>query len=237
MDIYNIFNEEQDGIVQKFSTVIVFVFIYYALSYYFILSNPITKPHVAYMLMMIIIHIIHIILLKFFHSREEFSYMWIVAILPLVLYLCFSKYKMYNKKKEEEKKKEMYATLQKQNEVDPNFMRNARPQSGGAPPMGGTQYVGLQRNEDGLSNHQKQHNTPLPPQNAPISETQLPQIAHQESMKNTQYDEASPNNYRINNTVMEPTQKMARLDMLAIGGNAGSAMGAYDAHGSNFGVF
>ena len=232
MDIYNIFNEEADGIVQKFSTVILFVFIYYTLSYYFILSNPVNKPHIAHMVMMIIIHIIHIILLKFFHSREEISYMWVIAILPLVLYLCFSKYKMYNKRKEEEKKKEMYAQLQKENELDPNFTRNARPQAPGAPPMQGQQYVGLQRTA-GQSNS---HNYPLPPSNAPHIETQLPRIAHQESMSNTQYDQNSMNNYRIANTVMEPTQKMARLDMLAIGGNAGS-MSGFDSFGSTFGVF
>ena len=236
MDIYNIFNEEEEGVVQKFSTVIVFVFIYYALSYYFILSNPITKPHVSYMLIMIIMHIIHIILLKFFHSREQFSYMWITAILPLVIYLCFSKYKMYNKRKEDEKKKEMYETLQQQNESDPNFMRNARPQNPGAPPMDGTQYVGLVRKGGGLSNHQQQHNNPLPPQNAPFSETQLPSIAHQESMTNTQYDQTSMNNYRINNTVMENPQQMQRLNMEVIGGNAGS-MGGFDGNGSSFGIF
>ena len=249
MDIYNLFNEEEEFIGNKFSSVLLFIFLYYSLSYYFLLKSPIQKPHVSKVMIMLILHIIHIILLKFFHQRGDFMYMWILAIVPLVLYLLYTKYQNHIQMKEEQKMAAMYASMKAQQggEDGTENMRNATPQRPNAPPMGGQQYVGIHNNGgrlgDQVPHHQQQHNAPLHPTN-PAPARQLPQIAHQpEQMSNVfsnngppQYDSQSMNNYRTNNTVSEPIQAMQQLDMNAVGGGAGS-MSGFDPYGSSFASF
>ena len=247
MNIYNLFNEEEDFIANKFSTVLLFIFLYYSLSYFFLMKSPIQKPHISKVMIMLILHIIHIILLKFFHQKGDYMYMWILAIVPLVLYLLYTKYQNHLKQKEEQKMKQMYAQMKAQQGDQTEHMRNVTPQRPNAPPMGGQQYVGISNNGtrlgDQMPNHQMQHNNPLHPTN-PAPARQLPQIAHQpEQMSNVfsnngppVYDSASLNNYRTNNTVMEPVQQMQQLDMNAIGGGAGS-LGGFDPYGSSFASF
>ena len=246
MDIYNLFNEDEEFIGYKFSTVLLFIFMYYSLSYYFLMKSPVQKPHVSKVMMMLILHIIHIILLKFFHQREDYMYMWILAIVPLVLYLLYSKYSKHIQDKEDAKMAALYAQMQSKQEQGTENMRNATPQRPNAPPMGGQQFVGISNNGtrlgDQMPNHQMQHNNPLHPTN-PAPARQLPQIAYQpEQMSNTfsggapQYDSQSMNNNRINNTVSQPIQPMQSLDMNAIGGGAGS-MSGFDPFGSSFAAF
>jgi len=255
MDIYNMFNEEEDFIGHKFSSVLLFVFLYYSLSYYFLLNENgcLKKPHISYVVIMLILHIIHIILLKFFHTREEHMYMWIVAIVPLLLYLIYSKYQSHISKKDEERKAALYAQLKAEQDSNTEQFRNAKPTGPNAPPMGGQQYVGLQQKGGNLPFHQQQHNNPMPPQNPPSSMTQLPAIAHQgggmtdmfsnnralsNMSQDMQYDAGSVNSYRTNNTVSEPIQQVQQLDMLAIGNNAGSGgLSGFDPFGSSFGSF
>ena len=246
MDIYNLFNEDEEFIGYKFSTVLLFIFMYYSLSYYFLMKSPVQKPHVSKVMMMLILHIIHIILLKFFHQREDYMYMWILAIVPLVLYLLYSKYSKHIQDKEDAKMAALYAQMQSKEEQGTEHMRNATPQRPNAPPMGGQQFVGISNNGnrlgDQMPNHQMQHNNPLHPTN-PAPARQLPQIARQpEQMSNTfsggppQYDSQSMNDYRTNNTVSQPIQPMQSLDMNAIGGGAGS-MGGFDPFASSFASF
>jgi len=250
MEFNNIFNEDAEGMIARFSSVIIFIFIYYSLSYYFLINSEdcIKKPHVSRVIILLILHIVHIIFLKFLHSREDFTYMWLVAIIPLVLYLIYTKYTSMMKAKEDKKMKEMYATLQaQQNQGEGEFMRNATPQRPNAPPMGGQQFVGISNNGmrhgDQMPSHQMQHNAPLPPSNPAPTFSQGPQIARQpEQMTNVfsqgapQYDSNSMNNYRTNNTVNEPIQPMQQLDMQPIGGGAGS-LGGFDPYGGSFASF
>ena len=250
MDLKNIFNEDSEGIITRFSSVILFVFIYYSLSYYFITKSEdcLKRPHVSRVIILIILHVLHVIVLKFLHDKEMISYMWLTAMIPLVFYLIYTKYMENIRKKEEKKMKEMYAQLQsQQNQADGEFMRNVTPQKPNAPPLGGQQYVGIHNNGnrlgDQIPNHQMQHNSPLPPSNPAPTFSQPVQIARQpESMTNTfsqgapQYDSSSMNNYRTNNTVSEPIQHMQPLDMSVIGGSAGS-LGGFNPYDSNFAPF
>lgn len=244
MDIYNLFNEEEEFIGNKFSSVLLFIFLYYSLSYYFLLKTPIQKPHISKVMIMLILHIIHIILLKFFHQRGDYMYMWILAIIPLVLYLLYSKYQKYIQDKENSKMAAMYASMKSQQSQGTENMRNATPQRPNAPPMQGQQYVGIHNNGTRLGDqvpyHQQQHNIPLHPTN-PEPARQLPQIAHQpEQMSNVfsnnVYDSDSLNNYRTNNTISEPIQQIQQLDMNTVGGGAGS-MSGFDPYSSSFASF
>ena len=252
MDIYNMFNEEEDFIGHKFSSILLFVFLYYSLSYYFLLNENgcLKKPHISKVVIMLILHIIHIILLKFFHTRDEHMYMWIVAIVPLLIYLIYTKYQAHISKKEESRKAAMYAQLKAEQEGNSEQFRNASPAGPKAPPMGGQQYAGLASKGGALPFHQQQHNNPLPPQNPPATMTQLPAIAHQgggmtdmfsnnralDNMnQDMQYDARGA---QQQNNVSQPIQPMQQLDMLAIGGSAGSGgLSGFDPYGSSFSSF
>lgn len=248
MELQNIFGEDSDGMLTRFSTVVLFIFLYYSLSYFFLINDSecIKKPHISKVVMLLFFHIIHIIILKVLHDNEYTAYMWLVAMLPLFVYLLYTKYMESVKRKQDRMMKEMYAQLQsKQQQGDPEFMRNATPQKPNAPPMSGTQYVGVQNNGnrrgDNIPYHQAQHNDPLPPSNPAPTFSQPVQIAHQENMANTfaqgapQYDSNSMNNYRQHNTVSEPVQVVQ--DMQPIGGSAGSGLGGFDPYSSSFAMF
>jgi hypothetical protein len=248
MDFQNIFGEDSDGILSRFSTVILFIFVYYSLSYYFLTNDDecMKKPHISKVAFLIFFHIVHIILLKILHDNEMVAYMWVAAMLPIFLYLIYTKYIESIKRKEERMMKEMYAQLQaKQGGADPEFIRNAVPQKPPGAPMRGQQFVGVavngNKHGDVIPHHQMQHNDPLPPSNPMPTYSAPPQIARQENMSNTfqqgapQYDANSINNYRQHNTVSEPIQQMQQLDMQPIGGAAGS-MG-FDPYAGSFAAF
>ena len=252
MELSNIFQEENDAI-KRFSTIVFFVFIYYSLSYYFMTKSQdcIKKPHISKILLLLFLHIIHVLLLKYLHNEEMYAYMWIVALLPLFIYMLYTKYTEYQRKKEERKLKEMVAQFQakQNNSENVEFMRNATPQKPNAPPMGGKQYVGISNNGnrrgDNIAYHQQQHNDPLPPSNPTPTYNNPIQIAvQQENMSNTfqqgapQYDPNAPNNYRQNNTIENSMQPRMNepLDMQPIGGQAGS-LGGFDPYGGAFASF
>lgn len=241
----DIFNEDEEFIAYRFSSILLFIFIYYSLSYYFILADPIQKPHISIAMIMIILHISHIILLKFLHGRGDYMYTWIAAILPLILYLLYSKYKGYMQRKADKKKKEMYAEFKKQQGNDGGI--NATPQHPNAHPMRSQEYVGLK------SNNQVQNQ---PQQLQPIRSvlpTTMPnpvQIAQQSQMndmfsnsrsmsnmqQDIQYDPNSVSGMRTNNTVTEQIQPMQQLDSM-IGMNAGNDMLGFDPYSSSLASF
>lgn len=127
---FDIFEEFENNIFQRFSSIILFVYLYYSLSYYFITDDKINKPHIFFILILLILHLIHIICLKILHKNNLITYSWILAMAPLVLYLLYIKYKervnLYQINKEEE----MMQKLRNQmNLFDGQpFMRNANPQ-------------------------------------------------------------------------------------------------------------
>lgn len=237
IELNNIFNEDENFIM-RFSTMVLFVFIYYSISYYFLIDDKIEclkKPRILSMIYFVFFHIIHVILLKVLYNNEMYAYSFILAILPILLYLLYNKYQQKLKKKEELKMKKLYDEFKKTKDLGG---RNLNPQGPKAPPMGGTQYVGVHNNGmrrgDTLPYHQQQHNNPLPPTNPDYSMSGVPQIAMKEN-----YDNDSLKNYRTNNTIIEPVQPMEHLDMEVIGGQAGSNLNfdGFDPYGSTLAMF
>lgn len=127
---FNIFEEYEDNVFLRFSSILLFVYIYYSLSYYFLTDKVINKPHIFFVILLLFLHLIHILLLKFLYINDLQIYAWIAAIAPLVFYLLYSKYKEIVKKKEIEKEQKMMAKIKKQMEIPDNqpFMRNTAPQ-------------------------------------------------------------------------------------------------------------
>ena len=128
---FDIFEEFENNIFQRFSSIILFVYLYYSLSYYFITDDKINKPHIFFILILLILHLIHIICLKILHKNDLITYSWILAMAPLVVFLLYTKYKervnSYQKKKEAEMMQKLRNQMNLPDGQQP-FMRNANPQ-------------------------------------------------------------------------------------------------------------
>ena len=134
-DIYNIFDEDDVFFGYKFSSVLLFSFIYYALCYYFLAEENIKKPELVTFLIFISLHIIHVIFMKVLHTNEYYTYMWLVALLPIIFYMMYLKYTKHLAKKEEMKMKTIYEEMKKQQGDNVDFDRNVAPQVPNRPPM------------------------------------------------------------------------------------------------------
>lgn len=134
---FNIFEEYEDNAFLRFSSILLFVYIYYSLSYYFLTDKVINKPHIFFVILLLFLHLIHVLLLKFLYINDLHTYAWITAMAPLVLYLLYSKYREMVKRKETERELKMMAKLKKQMEMPDNepFMRNTAPQMPSKPQM------------------------------------------------------------------------------------------------------
>lgn len=127
---FNIFEEYEDNLFLRFSSILLFIYIYYSLSYYFLTDKIIKKPHIFFVILLLFLHLIHVLVLKFLYINDLHTYAWIAAMAPLVLYLLYSKYREIVKRKEAEKEKKMMAKIKKQMQIadDQPFMRNTAPQ-------------------------------------------------------------------------------------------------------------
>jgi len=118
VELTNLFDENESYVLERFSTVIIFVFIYYAMSYYFLNKSTedecLKYPALSKVVALLIFHVVHIVILRQLFEQEKTSMMWLVAILPLFLYLLYRKYEEYNKREAEKKMKEMYAQIKSQ---------------------------------------------------------------------------------------------------------------------------
>lgn len=135
---FNIFEEYEDNVFLRFSSILLFIYIYYSLSYYFLTDKVINKPHIFFVILLLFLHLIHILLLKFLYINDLQTYAWIAAMAPLVIYLLYSKYKEVVKRKEKQKEELMMAKIKKQMQIpdDQPFMRNTAPQMPKKPHMG-----------------------------------------------------------------------------------------------------
>jgi len=118
VELTNLFDENESYVLERFSTVIIFVFVYYAMSYYFLNKSPeeecLKYPALSKVVALLIFHVVHIVILRQLFEQEKTSIMWLVAILPLFLYLLYRKYEEYNKREQDKKMKAMYAKIQAQ---------------------------------------------------------------------------------------------------------------------------
>jgi len=134
---FNVFEEYEENPFMRFSSILLFIYIYYSLSYYFLTEKVINKPHIFFIILLLFLHLIHVIVLKFLYINDLHIYAWIFAMAPLVIFLLYSKYKDIVKRKEAKKEQMMMAKLKKQMQIpdDQPFMRNANPQMPSKPQM------------------------------------------------------------------------------------------------------
>ena len=199
---FDIFEEFENNIFQRFSSIILFVYLYYSLSYYFITDDKINKPHIFFILILVILHLIHIICLKILHKNDLITYSWILAMAPLVVFLLYTKYKervnSYQKKKEEE----MMQKLRNQMNLPDGqpFMRNANPQMPQKQPL----------QQSGQQNPRQQ---PIIPQQQPREiKPIVNQLDESRNLENLQQNR----NARVNlNQQQNPNQISERIDQPA----------------------
>jgi len=209
MDLdFDIFEEFENNIFQRFSSIILFVYLYYSLSYYFISDTKINKPHIFFILILLILHLIHIITLKILHKNNLVTYSWILAIVPLVFYLLYTKYKermnINNKLKEEQMMTKLRNQLNIQEE---NFMRNANPQMPNKPPQ--EQYPSQYQQNIPQQQPMKEQYPPQYQQNIPPQQPMVNQLDESRNMENLQQNRGT----RINlNQQQNPNQLSERID-------------------------
>lgn len=134
---FNIFEEYEENVFLRFSSILLFIYIYYSLSYYFLTDKVIQKPHIFFVILLLFLHLVHILVLKFLYINNLQTYAWIAAMAPLVFYLLYSKYSEIVKKRELKKEKMMMEKIKKQMQIpdDQPFMRNTAPQMPSKPQM------------------------------------------------------------------------------------------------------
>ena len=122
--------EEGLPIYNRFSVIILILTLYYGMTYYFVLDTPMEKPHIGIFMIMMAVHVLHIVLLKYLHENEHYPLMWLAIILPVVLFILIKKI-MDNKRKKAEKKAALAAVAQQAQQADPVELgfRNAKPQA------------------------------------------------------------------------------------------------------------
>jgi hypothetical protein len=178
MNFFNldIFEDIENDFFQRFSSILLFIYLYYSLSYYFLLDDQINKPHIIYILILLIFHLIHIILLKILHNNNLISYSWIFAMIPLIIYLFYTKYMeriLLNKQKIKE---EMFIQIKKEMQNKQlNFLRNVNSQMPNQPPQYPQQHQPQQH-------HQQQ--PPQYQQNQPNQPNQQNMVRHLDNSRN-----------------------------------------------------
>ena len=199
---FDIFEEFENNIFQRFSSIILFVYLYYSLSYYFITDDKINKPHIFFILILLILHLIHIICLKILHKNDLITYSWILAMAPLVVFLLYTKYKERVNLHQKKKEAEMMQKLRNQMNLPDGqpFMRNANPQMPQKQPL----------QQSGQQNPRQQ---PIIPQQQPREiKPMVNQLDESRNLENLQQNR----NARVNlNQQQNPNQISERIDQPA----------------------
>ncbi len=101
VELSNIFEEESEEIAKRFSTVLIFIFLYYQIAYYYIIKDKgqcSSLPSLQVVIMVLALNIAHIVFIKNLYDTEKYSYMWLASVLPLFLYFMYNKYMAYQRR-------------------------------------------------------------------------------------------------------------------------------------------
>ena len=125
-----LFTDEIGPIYNRFSVIVLVMYLYYGMSYYFVLDTPMTKPHIGIFMIAMAVHILQVVLIKYLHENEHYPFIWLAIILPVVLFILFKKI-MDNKRMKAEKRRALSEAMQNASQEDPIDLgfRNAKPQA------------------------------------------------------------------------------------------------------------
>lgn len=119
--IDNIFSEPEEQIWKRFSTIAIFSYLYYQTGYYMILKKTYPRcpnlPNYAVFFALMFAHVVQIVLIFNFHSEDKYSYAWMLAIIPLLLYKLYMRYSKSVFDDEEKRLQYLLYKLQSQNKM------------------------------------------------------------------------------------------------------------------------
>ena len=193
-DLSNLFNEPGNPWYFQFPFMMIVKFIYYTIFYYGVTSKNIDKPEFNYVLLFIILHMIQVYAIKYFHANKKFYYAWAILIVPSLIYLAYTKYQDKQKQNEQLQYWRYLATVQSQNNTPP------------APPTGQFPNYGIQKGPQDMQQPMIQQggqpvqNTQGQFQQQPPSNPQLSQYGYAQDlnsqMHNTnQFSQFDASNY------------------------------------------
>lgn len=128
----NFFDEEEENIYQRFSTIVFGIFALYLTAYYGILRYYLKCPNMpswTTVIAIIVFHIAQIVILRRFHNENKMLWCLIIGFAPIVLYLMFSKYYEHMKTEEAKKINLMMYQLQQQNQPNQMLLQQIAQQS------------------------------------------------------------------------------------------------------------
>lgn len=104
-----LFTEEMGlPVYNRFSVIILTLYLYYGMTYYFVLDTPMEKPHIGIFMIVLALHVLQVVLLKYLHENEHYPFIWLAIILPVILFILIKK---IMDKKAEKKAAELNAVM------------------------------------------------------------------------------------------------------------------------------
>lgn len=120
IDWSNIFDEQEEGVCDRFSSVVFVLVGYFFICYWFIMKSMYRcnhLPELPYILLIIILHIGHVFALKWLFNKQGVSALLVIAAFgPMVLFIIFCKYIENSKKNNATRIQQMLYQMQKANQ-------------------------------------------------------------------------------------------------------------------------
>lgn len=119
VNFFELFNE-QGPVYNQFSFMMIFIFIYHTIYYYAMTAKGcVEKPDFNYILLFIILHMVQVYGMKYFHANKKIYYAWGLMLVPSLLYLAYVKYQEKRSADEQLQYWRYMATVQQQNQAPP----------------------------------------------------------------------------------------------------------------------
>lgn len=115
VEITNIFEEGEENFWYRWSTLLIFTFIYYQVGYYLLLNKTAkcrNLPSLQVLIFIIVFHLLQVFAIFKLYQDEKFIAIWCVIIIPLIAYMMYCNYSKRIKEEQERKLQYMLYKLQ-----------------------------------------------------------------------------------------------------------------------------
>jgi len=125
IELNNLFDESQDSMTDRFSTVLICFYVVYQLFFYVILKKDFgckRLPDLTIIIFVFLIQFIQIIIIYKLYLDSQTLYLWLVLFIPPILYVIFRNY--FERKRKRESKKLQYLLYKLQSEQNNKNLHN-----------------------------------------------------------------------------------------------------------------
>ena len=149
-NLSNIFDEKEENVMQRLSMIFLSLFVFYIVTYYGLLRFHLgcyNFPGYLTLIVVILFHIIQVVIIKKLHDDEQFIYIWVILVAPVLIYLIFLKYSEYHRRQQAKQMNYMMYQMQQQNQPQMYPPPQMVPQTQSASPpqmMPQMQQMGMQ---------------------------------------------------------------------------------------------